>query len=422
MDYILEGTFEADIGGKKITARAGSVLYVPADAVHSGGATPDADVLFFTVKDTSYSLHGRKAAQALAAMARTAGQSGRRRSIPTKSKSWEDQLRTIRAVLLCVVGLVLGGAEAGAQTAAYPDRPVKIFVPYAPGGATDIVARIIGEQMRPILGQPVVVENKPGANGIIAVEEMARAKADGHTLMVGNVTTNAIAPTLYRKRYKINYNKDVVPVQRLVDIPAFLLVTTTNFPPKTAAELIDYAKKNPGKVRYGTVGAGSYPHYDMAFFAKRAGDLSMIAIHNKAGASGVINDMVTGDTQAVFLNVASTAAMVRAGKIKPLAVVNHRRLPEYPDVPTMKEIGYTDVGTLAWQALFAPAGTPREVLEKLANAAVAAMQAPAAKEIFKKQNFNIVPNKSLDDAKAWLAAEMSAWKRIADEVKIETAE
>lgn len=331
-------------------------------------------------------------------------------------------MSTFRAALLCVVALVLGGVEAGAQSAAYPDRPVKILVPYAPGGATDIVARIIGEQMRQTLGQPVVIENKPGANGIIAVEEMARAKPDGHTLMVGNVTTNAIAPVLYRKRYKIDYDKDVAPVQRLVDIPAFLLVTATNFAPKTVAELIDHAKSNPGKVRYGTVGAGSYPHYDMAYFAKRAGDLSMIAIHNKAGASGVIQDMVTGDTQAAFLNVASTAAMVRAGKLKPLAVVNHQRLPEYPDVPTMKEVGYADVGTLAWQALFAPAGTPREVLEKLANAAVVAMQAPAAQEIFKKQNFNIVPNKSLDDARAWLAGEMAAWKKIAGDVKIETAE
>jgi tripartite-type tricarboxylate transporter receptor subunit TctC len=331
-------------------------------------------------------------------------------------------LRTFRALLLSAVALAFAAAEAGAQSAAYPDRPVKIIVPYAPGGATDIVARIIAEQMRQTLGQPVVIENKPGANGIIAVEEMARAKPDGHTLLVGNVTTNAIAPVLYRKRYQINYETDVVPVQRLVDIPAFLLVTTTNFPPKTFAELIDYAKKNPGKVRYGTVGAGSYPHYDLAFFAKRAGDLDMVAIHNKAGASGVINDMVTGDTQAAFLNVASTAAMVRAGKLKPLALVNHERLPEYPDVATMKELGYADVGTMAWQALFAPSGTPRPALETLVKAVNVAMQAPAAQEVFKKQNFNIVPNKSLDDAKVWLAGEMAAWKNISEQVKIETAD
>jgi tripartite-type tricarboxylate transporter receptor subunit TctC len=339
-----------------------------------------------------------------------------------RKKIWEDQLKTFQAVLLCVASLALGGVEARAQSATYPDRPVKILVPYAPGGATDIVARIMGEQMRQILGQPVVIENKPGANGIIAVEEMARAKPDGHTLMVGNVTTNAIAPLLYRKRYSINYGADVVPVQRLVDIPAFLLVTTTNFQPKTFAELIDYARQNPGKLRYGTVGAGSYPHYDMAFLAKRAGDLNMIAIHNKAGASGVINDLITGDTQAVFLNVASVAAMVRAGKLKPLAVVNPQRLPEYPDIPTMQEVGYADVGTSAWQALFAPAGTPKEVLETLVKAVNVAMQTPAAQEIFKKQNFNIVPNKSLDDAKAWLAAEMVTWKSITEQVKIETAE
>jgi tripartite-type tricarboxylate transporter receptor subunit TctC len=175
-------------------------------------------------------------------------------------------------------------------------------------------------------------------------------------------------------------------------------------------------------VRYGTVGAASYPHYDMAFLAKRAGDLDMTAIHNKSGAAGVINDLITGDTQAAFLNVASTAAMVRAGKLKPLAVVNLQRLPDYPDVPTMKEVGYADVGTSAWQALFAPAGTPKDVLETLLKASTAAMQAPAAQEAFNKQNFNIVPNKSLDEAKTWLAAEMVSWKKITEQVKIEIAE
>jgi tripartite-type tricarboxylate transporter receptor subunit TctC len=328
----------------------------------------------------------------------------------------------IRVALLFALGLAFGAAEAQAQSAAYPNKPVKIIVPYAPGGATDIVARIVGEQMRQSLGQPFVIENKPGANGIIAIEEMARSKADGYTLMIGNVTTNAITPTIDRKKFSIDYDKDVVPVQRLVDIPAFIVVTTTNFAPKTVAELIDYAKKNAGKVRYGTVGAGSYPHYDMAYFAKRAGDLNMIAIHNKAGASGVINDMVTGDTQAAFLNVASSAAMIKAGKLKPIAVVNHQRLADYPDIPTMKEAGYGDVGTIAWQALFAPAGTPKEALETLLKASTEAMRAPAAQEAFKKQNFNVVPNKSLDDAKAWLAAEIASWKKITEQVKIEAAE
>jgi tripartite-type tricarboxylate transporter receptor subunit TctC len=320
--------------------------------------------------------------------------------------------------LLCIA---FGTVSASAQDK-YPSKPVKIVVPYAPGGATDIVARILGEQLRQITGQSFVVENKPGANGIVAINEMVNAKPDGYTLMIGNVTTNTITPVLTPAKVP-NYDKNVVAISRIVDIPEFLVVTTTNFNVKSVPELIEYAKKNPGKLRYGTVGAGSYPHYDMAFFAKKAGDLDMIAIHNKNGASGVINDMITGDTQASFLNVASTAAQVKAGKLRPLAlVVNHQRLPEFPDVPTMQEIGYPGVGTIAWQGLFAPAGTPREVLETIFKASVQALQAPSVVDAFKKQNFNIVPNKSLDDAKAWLADEIKTWKDITTQVKIETAE
>jgi tripartite-type tricarboxylate transporter receptor subunit TctC len=278
----------------------------------------------------------------------------------------------------------------------------------------------VGEQMRQGLGQSFVVENKPGAFGILAIEEMARSRPDGYTLQVGNVSTNAISPVIVADKFKINYERDVAPVTNLIDVPAFLVITTTNFAVKDVKELIDYAKKNPGKLRYGTVGAGSYPHYDMAYFAKRAGDLNMIAIHNKAGASGVINDMITGDTQASFLNVASTAAQVRAGKLKPIAVVNRTRLPDYPDVPTMQEVGFPEVGTIAWNAMFAPAGTPKAVLETLHKAAVDAMAAPTAKEQLTKQNFNIVPSKSVDEAKTWLAGEIATWKKITSEVKIET--
>ncbi|MFD2181966.1 Bug family tripartite tricarboxylate transporter substrate binding protein [Rhodoplanes azumiensis] len=329
------------------------------------------------------------------------------------------------AVCLAVTGGVAASLVVATSAAAqdkYPSKPVKIIVPYAPGGATDIVARLIGEHMRQDLGQSFVVENKPGAFGIIAIEEMARAKPDGYTLMVGNVSTNAITPVLFPKKFKIDYVKDVVPVTRLVDIPEFMVATTKDFPPQNLKELVDYAKKNPGKVRYGSVGVGSYPHYDAALFAKRAGDLDMVAIHNKAGASGVINDLVSGDAQFAFLNVASTAPMIKAGNLRPFALVNHARLPDYPDVPTMDELGYKGVGTIAWQGLFAPAGTPPEVLETLFKAAGKAMQAPAVQEAFKKQNFNVVPSQSVAEAKTWLAGEMKTWKTIADEVKIELAE
>ncbi|MEA2949187.1 MAG: hypothetical protein QOI40_4517 [Alphaproteobacteria bacterium] len=321
---------------------------------------------------------------------------------------------------VALLGLVVAAGTACAQDK-YPSKPVKIVVPYAPGGATDIVARIMGDQLRQITGQSFVVENKPGANGIVAINEMVNAKPDGYTLMIGNVTTNAITPVLTPAKVP-NYDQKVAPVTVVNDIPEFLVVTTTNFTVKSVPELIDYAKKNPGKLRYGTVGAGSYPHYDMAYFAKKAGDLDMIAIHNKNGASGVINDMITGDTQVSFLNVASTAAQVKAGKLRPLALVNHQRLPEFPDIPTLQEIGFAGDGTIAWQGLFAPAGTPKEVLETLFKASLEALQSPAVVEAFKKQNFNIVPNKSLDDSKAWLADQIKTWKDITAAVKIETAE
>jgi tripartite-type tricarboxylate transporter receptor subunit TctC len=328
-------------------------------------------------------------------------------------------MKRLSLILLSAVCVAFGAAPAPAQDK-YPSKPVKIIVPYAPGGATDIVARVLGEQLRQITGQTFVVENKPGAFGIIATEEMVRSKPDGYTLMIGNVSTNAITPILFAKKYVINYEKDVTPVMRLVDIPEFLIVTTTNFVPKTAKELVEYGKKNPGKLRYGTVGAGSYPHFDMALFAKRA-SLDMIAIHNKAGASGIINDMITGDTQTAFLNVASTASMVKAGKLLPIAVVNDKRLPDYPDVPTMKEIGFDGVGTSAWQGLFAPSGTPNDVLETLRTAVLKAMEADAVKVAFAKQHFGIVPTKSADEATKWLAGEIGNWKKITQEVKIEIA-
>jgi tripartite-type tricarboxylate transporter receptor subunit TctC len=330
----------------------------------------------------------------------------------------EEAMQRLHLTALAAITLVVGAMAATAQDK-FPSKAIKIVVPYAPGGATDIVTRIVGEQMRQILGQPIVVENKPGAFGIVAIHEMMGARPDGYTLMTGNVSTNAITPVIVPERLKVNYSRDVVPVTNLIDIPAYLVVSTTSLNNvKSVADLIAYAKKNPGKVRYGTVGAGSYPHYDMAFFAKRAGDLNMVAIHNKAGASGIINDMVTGDVQVAFLNTGSTMAQIKAGKLRPIAVVNHSRIA--PDVPTMKEVGFPDVGTIAWNGMFAPAAVPRPVLETLHKTALTALNSQEAKDRLGKLNFNISPSKSLDDAKAWLAKEIEAWKVIHKSVKIET--
>jgi tripartite-type tricarboxylate transporter receptor subunit TctC len=318
--------------------------------------------------------------------------------------------------------LALGMAAASAQDK-YPNRPIKVLVPYAPGGATDITARIVGDAIQKITGESFLVINKPGAFGMLAIDEMVKAAPDGYTLMIGNVTTNAITPILYSKKMNFDYGKSVTAVTNLIDVPAFMLVTTANeFPVKSVAELIDYTKKNPGKVQYGTVGVGSYPHYDMAYFAKRAGDLDMIALPNKNGASGVIQDMLRGDVHTAFLNVASAAGMVQSGKFRPIAVVNRTRLPDYPDVPTMQEVGYPDVGTVAWNGLFAPAATPKPVLEALHKIVMQALQSPELKEKFDKQKMMIAPNKSIGDAQTWLGEEIKHWQTITTSVQIEVAQ
>jgi tripartite-type tricarboxylate transporter receptor subunit TctC len=328
-------------------------------------------------------------------------------------------MKTFGPILLSAICLVLGDMTASADDK-YPSRPIKVIVPYAAGGATDIVARIVGEGVQKICGQGFVVLNKPGAYGLLAIDEMAKAEPDGYTLMLGNVTTNAITPILYAKKLTINYVKDVVAVTNLVDIPAFLVVTAANnFPPKTVPEFIAYAKQHPGAIHYGTVGVGSYPHYDMAYFAKRAGDLEMSALPNRNGAAGVIQDLLRGDIQAAFLNVASSASLVQAGKLRPLAVVNHTRLPEYPDIPTMQEVGFPDVGTIAWQGLFASAATPKPVLEALFQVVSNAMRQPETIENLRKQNFNLVVSESLTEAQTWLGDEMKHWESITNTVKIE---
>jgi tripartite-type tricarboxylate transporter receptor subunit TctC len=321
-------------------------------------------------------------------------------------------------LVLAAALFALAAGEASAQDK-YPNRTIKILVPYAPGGATDIVARIIGEEMHKSLGQPVVVENKPGGYGILAIQEMVRSKPDGYTLMVGNVSTNAITPLLYKKTMSFDYDKSVAPVTALVDIPAFVVLTTKDFAPKTLPEFVAYAKQHKGDVRYGHVGAGSYPQYDAEVFAQRAG-VALTGIPNRAGASGILKDMAAGDIHMAFLNVASSAGLIKAGRIRAVGLVNPKRLHDYPDVPTMEELGFKDVGTLAWQALFAPAGTPPAVLETIHKATLAALQSPLAKDRFGAQHFNIVPNASLAEAKTWLAGQMDNWKSITERVKIQT--
>jgi len=321
------------------------------------------------------------------------------------------RLGMIVAAAACVV---ISGAQAQDK---FPTKPVKVMVPFGPGSATDIVIRIVGEHIRPILGQPFVIENKPGAFGIIAVEEMARSRPDGYTLQVGNPGTNVLTPIIYKKKMTIDYDKDVVMVTRLGEVPLVLAVTTKDFAPKTYAEFIAYAKANPGKVRYASVGIGSNNHYDTEAFAKWAG-IDLVHIPNKGGGAAITNDLVSGDAQVALVNAASSAGVIRGGQLRALAVMADARVPDYPDLPTLKELGYT-TGKGLWSALYAPAATPRDVLDMLHKAAVQALNSEPVQAAFKKQMIKTVPNASIDDARAWNTAEFAYWKKVTDEVKVE---
>jgi tripartite-type tricarboxylate transporter receptor subunit TctC len=334
-------------------------------------------------------------------------------------------MKRLTSLLMPSLSLLFVALPAQTQPSAqdrYPSRPVRIIVPFAPGGAADIVARALTAELKNSLGQVFLVENKPGADGIVAIQDLIRSGADGYTLMIGNVGTNAITPVLQAgKSSAFDYERDVTPVMRLADIPGVLLASTQNFSVRSIPELIDYAKRNPSKLNYGTPGVGNYAHYDMALFARRAGDLKMTAIPNKAGASGVINDLLSGTVQIAFLNAASTAGNIQAGTLRPLALANHTRLQSLPSVPTMREAGFSGVGTIAWQGLFAPAGTSKEVLEKVRSETAKALQTPSVQQVLQQQGFNIVPTASLEEAKAWLAEEMTAWRKVSSEVKIEAS-
>jgi tripartite-type tricarboxylate transporter receptor subunit TctC len=324
---------------------------------------------------------------------------------------------TRKTVLLTAALALAAGGPALAQDK-YPSKPIKIVVPYAPGGATDITSRLFGDQFKNILGQQVVVENKPGAFGILAIEEMARAKPDGYTLFVGNVSTNAITPVLFKNKFQIDFEKSVVSVSRLAIYPSFLITTTANFDAKSVKDIVDFAKKNPGKVRYTSAGVGSFPHFDMEVFGRRAG-IDMVHIPNKTGAAGMINDLVVGDAQVAFLNAASSAAMIKAGKLRPVAVLAEQRLKDYPDVPTLAEAGFPGVGTLHWQGMLAPAATPKPVLETLLKTIHEAAKVPSLQEAFGKQLVSIKPNESLAEAQTWLNSELATWRKTTSEVKID---
>src|SRR5437867_6472411 len=300
------------------------------------------------------------------------------------------RLRALPGISAGILSAVLAALPlpAAAQSAdSFPARPIKILVPYAPGGATDIIARIVAAKLTESLGQSVLVENRTGASGNLALEAVAKAPADGYTLFVGNVSTNTINENTFAHQLQIKPSRDLVGIAKLVEIP-HIIATTAGFPANSLADLIALAKKDPGKINYASAGLGSYPHLDMEKLKQAAG-IEMTHVPYKGGAGQMIPSIIAGETQVAFLNLASTLPHIRAGRMKALATAMPSRLAELPEVPTLAELGFAGIGTNAWQGMFAPAATPKPVLDKLYRSIAAILSRPEMKETLAKQMLTV---------------------------------
>ena len=316
-----------------------------------------------------------------------------------------------------LVGAALLTADAGAQTVEpYPSHPVKMLIPYAPGGATDIIARHLSPKLQESLGQPFVVDNRAGASGNIALDAAAKAPADGYTLLVGNVSTNAINESTFAGVLQTKPSRDLVGISKLVEIP-HVLVAATSFPPNTVAEVIEWAKRNPGKINYASAGIGTYPHLDMLRFAKAAG-IELTHVPYKGGAAQMLPALMTGEVQLSFINLASTIEQIKAGRVKAIATTMPTRLAELPSVPTMAEQGFPGIGTNAWQGLFAPAATPKPILDKLHDTVVAVLSRPEMKELLARQMMTVSVSPSAEAFTEEVRSETQAWSEVVSEHKV----
>jgi tripartite-type tricarboxylate transporter receptor subunit TctC len=319
------------------------------------------------------------------------------------------------SALAAIVALFLPLAAA-AQPADYPSRPVKIVVPYAPGGVTDIIARHLAPKLQDVLGQPFVVDNRPGASGNIALEQAAKAPPDGYTLFVGNVSTNAINESTFAHTLQIKPSRDLIGITRLVETP-HVVVANPAFPPNNIAELVEWAKRNPGTLNYASAGIGSYPHLDMLKFIKAAG-IEATHIPYKGGAGQMLPALLSGEVQVSFINLASTGEQIKAGRLKALATTMPSRVPELPNVATMAEQGYPGIGTNAWQGMFAPAATPKPIVDKIYAAVTSVLSRPEMKEMLAKQLMAVSLSASPHEWTEQVRAETQSWGEFVRENKV----
>ncbi|MEJ8815867.1 tripartite tricarboxylate transporter substrate binding protein [Variovorax ureilyticus] len=281
-------------------------------------------------------------------------------------------------------------AQAAAE---YPSKPVKVLVGYQAGGPTDLTARLIATKLQTALGQAFVVDNKPGAGSNIASEQAASSPADGYTLLVAasQMTWNS---ALY-KNVKYDPVRSFVPISKIMASPA-VLVVSPNLPIKTVADLVSLAKREPSKISFASSGNGTVPHLSGELFKSAAG-VQMTHVPYK-GAGPALTDLLGGQVDVSFMTALSAIQYVKDGKLRALAVVSNERLPQLPNVPTLKESGISGVDVESWNGLFAPAGTPPSIVQKLSDAVVKIMKEPDVRKVFVDQAATPIGNSSSEFA------------------------
>lgn len=320
-------------------------------------------------------------------------------------------MKSIRFPLAAACACLALPAMAAAE---YPDRPIRLVVPYAVGGTTDIIARVVGNKLGERLGQSVVVENRPGAGGSIGSAYAAKQPADGYTLVMAVESSHAVNPNVYAKS-AYDPVKDFAPISNLADVPNVLVVNPA-LPAPDLAAFLRLLKAEPDKYAFGSSGNGGLSHMNGELFLKTTGT-RMLHVPYK-GLGPALNDLVAGQVQVVFDNIPSSNPLIQAQRIRPLAVAAKQRLKVLPDVPTYAEAGLPAMNHPSWFGLAAPAGTPAAVLDKLNAAVREALADPATADAIEKQGAMPSPM-SRDEFGALIAQSYGHWKTVVEDIKFE---
>ena len=307
--------------------------------------------------------------------------------------------------------LLLFVSQAWAQT--YPSKPIRLVVPFAPGGSSTLVARFMGEEMAKDLGQSFVIENKPGGGGNIAMQDVARAEPDGYTLIVGHIGTLAMNPYMY-ERLPYDVDRDFVSVSLLAIVPN-IFVVYHEVPAKDLREFVALAKAKPGQINYGSAGNGSAGHLAMEYL-KQVSGIEIQHVPYK-GTGPNVTDLIAGRTQATSAGTPPLLPHVKAGKLRVIAVGSSKRLASIPEVPTVAEQGYPGFETTQWYGLNAPAKTPAPVIRRLAEAAAKAAKSPMVAERFKPDDAEAIGS-TPQEYTAFIKKEQERWSKVVRAAKI----